>query len=89
MERAETRVAPADLAQARARLDEVDDVRRGLHGVDRRVLDPRHLQRLGVLESEAVGHAREIVHDLVGGVTTLGEVIENLCNGLGRTRMLA
>ena len=64
VERAETRVAPADLAQARAGLDEVDDVRRGLHGVDRRVLDPRHLQRLGVLEGEAVGHAGQIVHDL-------------------------
>ena len=42
VEGAQARVAPADLAQARARLDEVDDVRRGLHGVHRGVLDPRH-----------------------------------------------
>ena len=78
VEGAEPRVAAADLAQPRARLDEVDDVRRGLDGVDGRVLDPRHLERLGVLEGEAVGHAREIVHDLVRRVTPIGEVVEDL-----------
>jgi hypothetical protein len=42
VERAETGVAAADLPKPRARLDEVDDVRRGLDRLDRLVLDARH-----------------------------------------------
>ena len=42
VEGAQARVAAADLAQARARLDEVDDVRRGLDRFDGGVLDAGH-----------------------------------------------
>src|SRR5207245_16541 len=42
VERAETLVARAHLAQPRPPLDDRDDVDRGLHRLDRRVLDPRH-----------------------------------------------
>ena len=42
VERAEPLVARAHLAQPRPALDDRDDVDRGLHRLDRRVLDPRH-----------------------------------------------
>ena len=44
VERAQPGVAPADLAQARPRLDEVDDVRGRLDRLDRLVLQPRHVR---------------------------------------------
>ena len=44
VERAEPGVAPTDLAETRLRLDEIDDVRGRLDGLDRLVLEPSHRQ---------------------------------------------
>src|SRR5205823_2903528 len=45
VEGAQTHVARAGLTQARVRLDQRDDVARGLGRLDRRVLDARHYNR--------------------------------------------
>ena len=77
VERTETGVAAADLAQPRALLDEHDDVGRALDRFDGGVLDPRHQSVLRVVEREAVGHARDELRDLLFAVAAFGEVLED------------